>query len=168
MELYWRSFGEWRYLGTVALPSDSLRHLQQRRAQVGGSAVLHHHDRHYRCHGSMAAPEERLCVACCPTSCLSQCCHPMVVRFDDGRNRESSVVCGRIWGCTGCDFDSVCNSNLEKWYERTRTYSSRHWNSYRVDFVAPKQTARAFRFEPACRLFADERLGLIQVATQCG
>jgi AraC-like DNA-binding protein len=34
--------------------------------------------------------------------------------------------------------------------------------------VSPKQAARVFRFERACRLIADKRLGLAHVATGCG
>jgi AraC-like DNA-binding protein len=34
--------------------------------------------------------------------------------------------------------------------------------------VSPKQAARIFRFERACRLIADKRLGLAHVATGCG
>ncbi len=34
--------------------------------------------------------------------------------------------------------------------------------------VAPKMAARLFRFERACRIIADQRPGLAQVATACG
>jgi hypothetical protein len=122
-QLYWRGFGQWCHLGTVALPSYPLRHVQQRGAKVGGSPVLHDHDSRHRCHGGMATPKERLRVACGLASCLPQRRHPMVVRFDDGGNRESSVVRRGIWGCIGCDFDFVCNTNLAKWCWHTRSYS---------------------------------------------
>ncbi len=34
--------------------------------------------------------------------------------------------------------------------------------------VSPKQAARVFRFERACHLIAEKRLGLAHVATECG
>jgi AraC-like DNA-binding protein len=49
-------------------------------------------------------------------------------------------------------------------------YSRRHFSERFRELigVAPKQAARVFRFERACRLMADHRLGLAHVATECG
>ena len=49
-------------------------------------------------------------------------------------------------------------------------YSRRHFSERFRDTVgvAPKTAARVFRFERACRLIADKRLGLAHVATECG
>lgn len=49
-------------------------------------------------------------------------------------------------------------------------YSRRYFSERFRDTigVAPKLAARVFRFERACRLIADKRLGLAHVATGCG
>jgi AraC-like DNA-binding protein len=49
-------------------------------------------------------------------------------------------------------------------------YSRRHFSERFRDAigVAPKLAARVFRFERACRLIADHRLSLAQVAISCG
>lgn len=49
-------------------------------------------------------------------------------------------------------------------------YSRRHFSERFRDAigVAPKLAARVFRFERACRLIADRRLGLAHVAITCG
>jgi AraC-like DNA-binding protein len=49
-------------------------------------------------------------------------------------------------------------------------YSRRYFSERFRDTigVAPKTAARVFRFERACRLIADKRLGLAHVATECG
>jgi AraC-like DNA-binding protein len=49
-------------------------------------------------------------------------------------------------------------------------YSRRHFSQHFRDEigVSPKLAARLFRFEHACRLVADSRLGLAHVALSCG
>jgi AraC-like DNA-binding protein len=49
-------------------------------------------------------------------------------------------------------------------------YSRRHFSQHFRDEIgiSPKLAARLFRFEHACRLIADSRLGLAQVALSCG
>ncbi len=49
-------------------------------------------------------------------------------------------------------------------------YSRRHFSQHFRDEigVSPKLAARLFRFEHACRLIADSRLGLAHVALSCG
>ena len=76
-QLYWRSFGQWCHLGTLALPSYPLRHVQQRGTKVGGSPMLHDHDFRHRRHSGMATPKEWLRFA----SALLHVCHNAVIQW---------------------------------------------------------------------------------------
>ena len=60
-------------------------------------------------------------MACSVISRMSQRRHPMVIRFDDGRNGQISLVRWGIWSCSSYRFNSVCNTNLAKWYAHTRS-----------------------------------------------
>lgn len=70
-QLYSSCFGQRSDLGTLALPSDTVRHLQQPSSKVGSPSLLHGHDHRYRSASGVATVENRIGLACRDASCLS-------------------------------------------------------------------------------------------------